>query len=196
MSEIQLLGLTGFARAGKSEVLKHAVDRYGLTRVSPSDIIRQRLIEEHGEQDFSRADMRAMGQMLRQLEGPDFAVKRVRSFGAERPVLDGLRNMTAYRTFAEMGGHMIGLVARPDIRFERALDADDNKQPPVSVEAMLADEAHEMNSLDRNGMHILPILWQLDPDHIIDTSDMSKEQVGHRVDEIFDSIGIQPLVSL
>lgn len=192
MTKKQLVGITGFGYAGKSELFRFLEDEYEFRVVGASDIIHKKLVEETGRIRFTRAEMRDMGNMLRRQYGPDFVVTHALKLEETRIGIDGLRNLAASRTFRKMGGHILGLVARHDVRYNRAQSmSNSNKLVPVSVSELLASERSEMNSLDRNGMHILPILWETEPDDIIDTSCLTREEVAALASVRLEKWGIE-----
>lgn len=177
-------------RSGKSQLLSHIESTYGFEVVSASSVIYDRLCAETGRTRFEREELREAGLRIRRQEGPDFIVSALESIEADRIVVDGLRNLTAFRSFKEVGGKMIGLVARSGVRFARANTATDGKLPPSSVEAMAREEIPELCSLDRDGLHILPILWSIEPLHIIDSSDMTIDEMNMAADRVMDDFGI------
>lgn len=184
MRERQVLGLTGFARSGKSTAVAHLTAEHGFVAVEASGVIRNELMTEHGRSVFTREEMRKKGITMKNEFGPDFVVTRALSQPYERLVIDGIRNYTAVQTLLRNGGHMLGLVARPEVRFAREQVACDGKYPHVSVEDMIAAELPEMDSLDPNGLHMMRILRETPPDDIIDTSDIPPHIVCRNIDNV------------
>ena len=103
---------------------------------------------------------------------------------SERVVVDGSRHLASVRAIQNLGGISIGIVASPEIRYQRALDAEDNKQKPQSFEHFIREESADMNAIGSEGGQLLPILWGIQPEHIIDTSDMSRSQVHQAIDAL------------
>lgn len=189
-----LLAVTGLAQSGKSVLTKHVVERYGFETITASSIINDALNVEQGPGLHTRDELRNMGARLRKLHGPDFIVRMALERESSKILIDGLRNYSAYKTLISKGGLTIGVVARPEVRFERGKIERDYKASHATIENMLASEAKELNSLDPNGMQILPILWSVDPECIIDTSDINIDQSKDAIDVLLQHHGIMPIL--
>jgi cytidylate kinase len=192
MSINQLLGITGFARSGKSELIRYISREYGFEVVHASGVLATELRKETGRENFSREELRQKGEELRRLQGPDFIVKTglTQNSSQENVLFDGIRNLRAAKTLVSQGGVLIGVIAEASVRYKRDVMADDGKTTSPSLEAMNAEELPEMNSSDPNGMQLLPILWTIPPDAIIDTTNLSKDEVCRMADGVLAAYGI------
>ena len=191
MPNNQLLCITGFARSGKSALIKHVSKKYGFEVVHARGVISEELRKETGRDVFSRGELRQRGREMRERLGPDYIIRLGLEQSRDRDVLfDGIRNLRAARTFMSAGGVFIGLVAGAPERFRRELDANDGKTASESVEDMVRNELPEMNSLDFNGLQLLPVLWGISPEAIIDTTHLSIDEVHKRADDLLLSYGI------
>lgn len=187
-----LVGLTGFARAGKSEIAQFLHEDYGYNIIKPSDVVRRALVRQHGERKFARAEYRTMAENLRQASGPGYYLDGV-DYRAERTLIDGTRHLDTAHFIRRQGGLLIGVVARAEERFRRATTANDAKQKPVSLEDFELEERPEMNASSHgNGGQILKVLCCIQPGDIIDTTDMSREEVYGQVAAILSRRGIEP----
>lgn len=189
-----LLGLTGFARAGKSEIAGFVQREYGYATIKPSDVVRDALVKKNGERKFARFEYRAMSEELRQSSGPGYYLDGV-DYHAERTLIDGTRHLDTAHFIQRAGGILIGVVARPDVRFERALAADDAKCKPASLEVFEAEERPEMNAshLERGGQ-ILKVLCCAHPRDIIDTTDMAIDDMYSAVALLLARYNITPTI--
>ena len=71
--------------------------------------------------------------------------------------------------------------------------ASDGKQANSSIKEFIREEQTELNSNQHNGLQILPVLWGIEPSAIIDTTDLSPDQVASRADAILAQYGILPI---
>lgn len=187
------IGLTGFARAGKSEVASFLKDEYGYKIIRPSDIVRQALEARFGERSFARSEYRAMSEELRNRSGPGYYLDGI-DYRNQRTLIDGARHVDTVRFIQRQGGFVIGIVAQTQERFRRALLADDSKEIPTSLEEFEMEERPEMNaSLHEYGGQVLKALCCAPPSEIIDTTYMEINDVHDHVATILARRGIARL---
>jgi hypothetical protein len=195
MSEKQpgsaLLGLVGFARAGKGTLVEHLEARYGFLSVKPSSFIETALQERYGARPFAREEYSSMAHELRSLHGPCYYLKDL-DFG-RRLLIDGPRHLTTSRFISQRGGTNIGLVALPGVRFERSQRSTDSKLNPTTLSGFMSAECGDMNALGPRGGQLLPMLWEIAPECIIDTSSLTIDMVNDAVDVVLGRIGITPV---
>lgn len=192
MLQRQLLAVSGLARSGKSQLLQHLSTNHGFEIIGASKIIRGELERTTEPEMITREMLRAEGNRLRAIHGPDFIIQHALSLPGRRIAIDGIRNLRAARTFYAAGGVIIGLVARPDVRFDREVGVQDGKAPSLSVDDMVRSEQPELNSTDSHGLQLLPVLWTINPERIIDTSDLSIADVCAAADTILSSLNVMP----
>lgn len=191
MAETVYLAVPGFAKAGKSAIVDHICNLYGFQVIKPSIIIIDELKRVSPEQTiFTRSQIRAKGEEMRRLMGPAFYLNSSAS-SSDRLLIDGPRHVDSIQTIKSRGGFVLGVIARPDVRYERALAAAD-KLVPSSLEEFFADERHELNDITGRGGQVLRILWETDPQDIIDTSDISLSDAFTQADIILKKHGITP----
>lgn len=178
-----LIGLTGTARAGKSRVASFLAEQFGFQHFRPSDIIRTALETEYGPGQFSRASYLAMSHKLRTDRGPGYYWDFI-DLEQPRIIIDGIRHLDTARMVRAHQGFMIGIVATAEVRFQRAQYAQDSKPKHSSLDAFVKEELAELNSLAPHGAQILPVLWEIDPLNIIDTTRQTPSQVTEQVVQI------------
>lgn len=183
-TERSLIGITGLARSGKSEMVRHMSVLRGYDAVVASDVLRASLIRETGHEQFGRDELRKKGDEMRRLYGPDFIVRHALELPSERIVIDGLRNLAAIHTLRRYGGILIGLVADTEVRFQRDQRAADRKFHYTTVEEMIEDEAKEARSTDPHSLGVLDALDMVDAAHLIDTTELSISEARARIDAI------------
>lgn len=189
MTERSIVGLIGFARAGKSEAARYLAECYGFHTVKRSDRIRRALLARYGETEFSREQYRAMYLELKPLESPTSYIDDA-LVDQSRILVDGARHLSTARDIEARGGFLIGIVARDDVRYARAQSASDGKPVPANLDDFRRDEAPDLNSLRPGGGQLLPILRQISPERIIDTSEMNLGQAYAALDAILNERGI------
>ena len=185
-----LIGLVGFARSGKTEASRFLEDTYGFRIIRPSRVVHAALVNRYGDRQFARPEYRAMSEELRRSHGPGYYLDRAH-LGADRALIDGPRHLDTVQHIQQRGGFILGIVARPEVRYARALSAADGKTTPPSLQDFLNEEQPEMNSLGSKGGQILPILWQAESSHIIDTSEMTISEVQSSMAGILAEHGIE-----
>ena len=175
------IGLTGFARSGKSEIASFLQDEYGYRVIRPSDIVRQALEARFGERPFARSEYRTMSEELRNESGPGYYLDGI-DYHNQRTLVDGARHVDTVRFIQRQGGFVIGIVAQTQERFHRALRANDSKKKPASLEEFEMEERPEMNAAPHeHGGQILKALCCVHPSEIIDTTSM-------KIDEVYDHV--------
>lgn len=189
MAEHQsLIGVTGLARSGKSEVVRYIHTAYRYDVVTASGLIRASLQQESGRTTFRRDELRQRGDELRQLHGADFVVTHAHNLASERVVIDGLRNKEAVRSLGRYGGILIGITADIEARFARDQQSNDGKPHYLRIEDMIQDEAKELRAPDDRSLGVLDVLDMVHPEHRIDTTYLSIEDVRSEIDRIFCSL--------
>lgn len=188
----ELLGLVGYARAGKSEICKFLGDEYGYITVKPSAIIKESLVRRYGDRQFSRPEYRAMGEELRAEHGPGYYLNDI-DYASSRVVVDGMRHFDTADNIRQRGGFLLGVVARLEERFQRAVSASDSKLAPSTIEEFASEEQPEMTGGPKQGGELVRILSSIDPYYIIDTSGMSVAEVQQRVIELLADRDIHPI---
>jgi hypothetical protein len=175
------IGVIGLAKAGKGEVTKHLRVNYDYTVIRPSQGINEQLTKIHGARLFSRQEYREMGTLLRNEYGPGYYFDDIPS-DVTRVLIDGTRHLDTAQLISQRGGFLIGVVARDEIRYARSRSVFD-KSHTANIKDFVQEELPELNSLCGRGQ-ILPILWSIDPEDIIDTSEISLSELASRIDMI------------
>lgn len=125
MSSNTIIGIAGMIATGKGTIANYLVEHYGATTFRFSEILQEVLSLYDLEQ--SRQNIQTLSTMLRQSFGENVLakslVKKTKNSTASLIVIDGVRRLidtTELKTLANF--HLIGVVADPQIRYQRHLD--------------------------------------------------------------------------
>ncbi len=119
-----IIGLVGLPGAGKTTVAKY-LEKKGFTRVTLSDFIKEEVVKE-GITDFTREILQDYGNKMRDQFGPQvlaqLALNKMKTDGISKAVVDGIRNIHEVACLeAENNFHLVGIVAKPSVRYQRLL---------------------------------------------------------------------------
>lgn len=148
-----LLGISGTDGAGKGTVVDYLVKEKGFTHYSARAIF----IEELNKQglELTRANMRLMGNELREKYGNDYLIthylKKMHEDKIENVIIESLRAVGEAETLKANGGILIAVDADPQIRYER-VQSRRSETDKVSYEQFLAHEDLETNDPNPHGM--------------------------------------------
>lgn len=123
--QAKIIGLVGLPGAGKTTVAKY-LEKKGYVRITLSDFIKKEG-EKHGVKEFTREVLQDYGNHMREKFGPQIlaqlACKMLGTNGYKKIVIDGIRNLYEV-AFSQVENHftLIGVTARPRIRYKRLLD--------------------------------------------------------------------------
>ena len=107
---MKIIGLTGLAGSGKSEVSRHMVERHGFVRMGFSDIIKdeakKRNLLEGKSYEEQKFEMSKLGEILRKESGrmDILAVKlveKIKSGSYDKIIVDGFRSAEEVVLFRE-----------------------------------------------------------------------------------------------
>jgi len=140
-----IVGLTGKFAAGKGTVADFLVEE-GFAYHSLSDVIREELTARG--QAESRENLLALGNLLREGEGPAALAKRIRArlLDGGDHIVDSIRNPAEVEVLRELEGFfLLGVDADPAVRFAR-LRARDRVGDPETFAHFQSLEARETAS--------------------------------------------------
>lgn len=113
-----IIGLTGPNAAGKGEAAAR-LERCGFRLHSLSDIVR----EEAARRGLppEREHLIRIGTEMRRADGPGVLARRIVDRLGDRDVVDSIRNPSEVGVLREVPGFvLLGVVASPELRFERS----------------------------------------------------------------------------
>lgn len=121
----QIIGLVGLPCAGKTTVAKY-LEKKDYARITLSDFIKEEA-KKNGVEVVSRETLQDYGNKMREQFGPQvlaqLAFRKIRTENFGKVVIDGIRNLYEIAFLkVENNFTLIGITARPRIRFKRLLD--------------------------------------------------------------------------
>lgn len=173
-----ILGLTGSFGAGKGTVVDYLKSK-GFTHYSASGFITEE-IKRRGL-PVDRDSMIVVSNDMRKEHGPTYIIEtlflRAQAAGGDA-IIESIREVAGAKFIKEQGGHIIGVDAKPELRYERSVKRGSEKDA-VSFEKWLAQEKEESNTTDPHKQNIFGSLKESD---IIVNNDGSLEELHAQVD--------------
>lgn len=157
-----IIGLAGSFGAGKGAVVDYLVTKKGYTHYSASKFITEE-IERRGL-PVDRDSMSVVANDLRKQFGPSYIVERLYAQAQQaggNAVIESLRAVAEVRKIKELGGRVLGVDARPEIRYERSVKRGTLKDT-VTYEKWLEQERAESNPDDPTKQDIFGALKEAD----------------------------------
>lgn len=157
-----ILGLAGSFGAGKGAVVEYLVTKKGFTHYSASAFITEE-IQRRGL-PVDRDSMIVVANDLRAKFGPSYIVEQLYSranAAGGNAVIESLRAVAEARKIKELGGRVIGVDAKPELRYERSVKRGTLKDN-VTYEKWLAQEKAESNPNDPTKQDIFGALKEAD----------------------------------
>lgn len=180
-----IVGLAGSFGAGKGVVVDYLVGKHGFTHYSMSGFITEE-IKRRGV-PVNRNSMIEVSNDLRGTHGPtyiaDALYKRAEEKGGDF-IIESLRAVAEVRRIKELGGVVIGVDAKPELRYERSV-ARGSEKDQVSFEEWLDQERRESNPDDPTKQDIFGALKEAD--YVISNNGTLKELYA-QVDEVLKQI--------
>ncbi len=183
-----IIGITGTNGAGKGEVVRRLVDKYGFVHFSARELLTQE-VKRRGLM-IDRQSLIDMGNELRQLYGPDFVIgelcQRAVIVG-ENSVIESLRTVGEVNRLKSNGGKLWAVDADVEIRYKRILKRRGLTDNVTFVE-FVASEGRERWSLDPNRQNLDGcISWA---DFVIENNG-TKKQLYAKVDRELKKLGLR-----
>ena len=157
-----ILGLAGSFGAGKGAVVEYLVTKKGFTHYSASKFITEEIVRRGLPVD--RDSMIVVANDLRAKYGPSYIVETLYGQAQKaggNAVIESLRAVAEVRKIKELGGRVIGVDAKPEIRYERSVKRGSVKDE-VSYEKWLEQERLESNPNDPTKQDIFGALKEAD----------------------------------
>jgi len=183
-----VIGLTGLASSGKSEVANYLVKKYGFKRLVFSDILREeaekRNLLENKSYEEQKYIFSKLGEELRKGTGKwdilaEKLIEKIKFGNFERIVVDGFRSTEEADLFKKNfeNFHLIFVDADEKIRFLRRKTQD----PTVTIE--------KFRKRDKENIEIMGLGKVIKmADFRINNSDHSFENLYKRIDNLLEKI--------
>ena len=178
-----IIGITGSFGAGKGAVVDFLTKTKKFKHYSASGFIVEE-IERRGL-GVNRDSMTMVANELRNSFGSSYIIdslyNKAKEVGGD-VVIESLRAVAEVRRIKELGGVVLGIDAKPEIRFQRSMLRKSVKDN-VSYEKWLSQEKTESNQDDSTKQNIFGALAE--SDHII-TNNGTIENLQAQVDQFLE----------
>lgn len=157
-----IIGIAGSFGAGKGAVVEYLVTKKGFTHYSASKFITEEIVRRGMPVD--RDSMIVVANDLRAKNGPSYIIESLYAeaqAAGGNAVIESLRAVAEVRKIKELGGRVIGVDARPELRYERSVKRGTLKDN-VSYEKWLEQERQETNPDDPTKQDIFGALKEAD----------------------------------
>lgn len=186
----KVIGITGTIASGKDSVKRILQSKFNCYTVSLSSIIRAEL-EKKKNSNFSRKNLQDLGNELRKRYGEHIlamlAVEYLQK-NKEVIIVDGIRNPGEIDFLREKFKDkfvLIGVDAKPEIRFERIKRRNYNSDPKTWEEFLEIDKRDQGENEPEYGQRTRDCLEKSD---FIIANDGSLEDLEKKVNEIIEKI--------
>lgn len=143
-----IVGITGSFGAGKGAVVDYLVREKGFADFSARSFITKEI--KHRDLPVNRDTMTVVANDLRLKHGATHIIESLYNEAKDRggdAVIESLRAVAEVRLIKKLGGIVLGITARPEVRYERAI-ARGSETDKVSYEEWLQQEVRESNPDD------------------------------------------------
>jgi dephospho-CoA kinase len=153
-----IIGLAGSFAAGKGAVVDYLVKKHGFTHYSASGFITEEIVRR--KLPINRDSMIIVANDLRKAYGPSYIIDSLYERARNQlgnVIIESLRAVLEVRQIKELGGIVLGVDAYPQIRYERAIGRNSEKDKVTFVEWQ-AQEKAESNPDDDTKQNIFGAL--------------------------------------
>ena len=157
-----IIGITGSFGAGKGTVVEYLKKERGFTHYSASGFIVEE-IERRGL-PINRDSMALVANDLRADHGPTYIIDSLYARAEAHDgdvVIESLRAVAEVQRIKELGGIVLGIDAKPEVRYAHSL-ARNSVKDNVSYEKWLEQEQAESNQTDPHKQNIFGALKESD----------------------------------
>lgn len=176
-----IIGITGSFGAGKGAVVDYLVKEKGFADFSARSFITKEI--KHRDLPVNRDTMAIVANDLRQKHEPTYIIESLYKEAKEKggdAVIESLRAVAEVRLIKRLGGLVLGIDARPELRYERAV-ARGSETDQVPFEEWLQQEVRESNPDDPTKQDIFGALRESD---VVIENTGSLEELYEKVDRM------------
>lgn len=145
-----IVGISGSFSSGKETLAIYLKDKYGFMHISTGDIVREIAQAERGS--VERPILREVANELRHKYGGAVLVERaldryhnsIRTYSGVS--ITGIRSLGEAKAVRALGGILVFVDAPIEIRYERMLQRNRDKEVELDLEAFRQQEASELAS--------------------------------------------------
>lgn len=138
---VDIIGISGTFASGKDTIAHKLAEDYGYTHVSTGDMVRKVAQEKYGS--IERPVLHTTARELRYEYGAGALV--LEALKETRPtVISGIRTLGEANSLLEAGGTLLYIDAPVQLRYERAMSRQRDKETELTLEQFIANEKKEM----------------------------------------------------
>jgi dephospho-CoA kinase len=166
-----LIGITGTDGAGKGTVVDYLVEKKGFIHCSARALWVDELA--HRGVEATRANMRLIGNEMREKYGNDFVVafylEKIKKGGLQNVIIESIRTVAEAETLKANGGILFAVDAEQKIRYTR-VQGRRSETDKVSFEDFVSHEVLEANDPNPHGMQKQKVMQMADHTLLNNTS--------------------------
>lgn len=176
-----IIGITGSFGAGKGAVVDYLVREKGFADFSARSFITKEI--KHRDLPVNRDTMADVANDLRLKHGATYIIESLyneaKGKGSDA-VVESLRAVAEVRLIKKLGGVVLGITARPEVRYARAVSRG-SETDKVSFDEWLQQEVRESNPDDPTKQDIFGALAEAS---VVIENNGSLEELYEQVDEM------------
>ncbi|MCL4396854.1 hypothetical protein M1494_00720 [Candidatus Parvarchaeota archaeon] len=184
--DILIIGLSSLPGGGKDYIADILTETYGFYKISPGDIIREKL-SKMKKGKISREEQQKLQGILRKKYGKDYVMelcmKRIKSVKKDRIAIAGIRFPNDIKFFKRQKGvkfYNIFVYAPVKVRFKRTMDRK-RVDAPSSFREFLNGDRNERKIFNLKETEKLS-------DFMLENSKNSSEELNKRIKRIIEKI--------
>ena len=184
--DILIIGLSSLPGGGKDYIADILTETYGFYKISPGDIIREKL-SKMKKGKISREEQQKLQGILRKKYGKDYVMelcmKRIKSVKKDRIAIAGIRFPNDIKFFKRQKGvkfYNIFVYAPVKVRFKRTVDRK-RVDAPSSFREFLNGDRNERKIFNLKETEKLS-------DFMLENSKNSSEELNKRIKRIIEKI--------